>query len=258
MIEREPVTIVVSEKGWIRALKGHVADLGSLGFKGDDSLKTSFFAETTSKILVLATNGKIFTLDASRLPGGRSAGEPIRLMADIEEGADIVTVFCSPAGAKMLVVASAMDAGFVVPQDELISSTRKGRALIGVDPPARASVIVPAEGDHVATIGENRKLLIFPLSQVPEMARGKGCAVAALQVATSPMHGVFKLADGLHVERSGGPAISRLDKAGLREWIGNRAEAGRLPPRGYPQHNRFGLYRGRRQRSLASKGDLSV
>jgi topoisomerase-4 subunit A len=238
MIEREPITVVVTEKGWIRALKGHVADLASIGFKGDDVLKTSFFAETTSKILVLATNGKIFTLDASRLPGGRGSGEPIRLMADIDEGADIVAVIPFVADAKMLVAASD-GRGFLVVQDELISSTRKGRALIGVEPPAKASLIVPAEGDHVATIGENRKLLIFPLSQLPEMARGKGVRLQRYKDGGLADARVFRLAEGLAWKDSAGRNFT-VDKAGLREWIGNRAEAGRLPPRGFPKNNRFG------------------
>jgi topoisomerase-4 subunit A len=238
MIEREPITVVVTEKGWIRALKGHVTDLTSIGFKGDDALKTAFFAETTSKILVLATNGKIFTLDASRLPGGRSSGEPIRLMADIDEGADIVAVFPFEAAAKMLVAAND-GRGFLVAQDELISSTRKGRALIGVEPPAKASLIVPAEGDHVATIGENRKLLIFPLSQLPEMARGKGVRLQRYKDGGLADARIFKLADGLAWKDSAGRHFS-VDKAGLREWIGNRAEVGRLPPRGFPKNNKFG------------------
>src|SRR6185437_8226912 len=188
--------VVVSEKGWIRVLKGQVADLGSLTFKGDDALKNSFFAETTSKILVLATNGKIFTLYASRLPGGRGSGEPIRLMADIEEGADIVAVFLYNPGSKML-IATTDGRGFIVPQDELPSSTRKGRALIGVDAPAKANVIVPADGDHVATIGENRKLLVFPVSQLPEMARGKGVRLQRYKDGGLVDARIFKLADGL-------------------------------------------------------------
>ena len=238
MIEREPVTIVVSEKGWIRALRGHVADLASIGFKGDDALKNSFFAETTSKILVLATNGKIFTVEASRLPGGRGAGEPIRLIADIEEGADIVAVFLYHPGTKMLVAASD-GRGFIVPQDELTSSTRKGRALIGVDAPAKAHLIVPAEGDHVATIGENRKLLVFSLKQLPEMARGKGVRLQRYKDGGLADARIFKLADGLTWTDSAGRNFT-VSKAELRDWVGNRAEAGRLPPRGFPKNNRFG------------------
>ena len=173
MIEREPLTIVVSLKGWIRAMKGQVADLSGATFKGDDGLKTSFFAETTSKILVLASDGKVFTLDASKLPGGRGQGEPIRLMADLDESASIVAVWAYSAGAKRL-IASSDGNGFVVGDDELLSSTRKGRAVLNVAAPASAALIVPAAGDHVAVIGQNRKLLVFPFTQLNEMARGKG------------------------------------------------------------------------------------
>ncbi|MCB1536953.1 MAG: DNA topoisomerase IV subunit A, partial [Rhodoblastus sp.] len=159
LIEREPVTVVVSEKGWIRALKGHVQDLTNLQFKGDDALLASFFAETTSKILVLASNGKIFTLDASKLPGGRGHGEPIRLMADIDEGADIVCVLPYEAGKKML-AATSDGRGFVVGQDEMIGGTRKGKVLMNPDEGAKAALLVPAEGDHVAVVGQNRKLVV--------------------------------------------------------------------------------------------------
>ena len=145
MIEREPVTVVVSEKGWIRALKGNVEDLSSLQFKGDDTLSVSFFAETISKILVLASDGRIFTLEAAKLPGGRGQGEPIRLMADIAEGETIAAVFPYAAGQKMLVAASD-GRGFVVSQDEMVGGTRKGKLLLNVDKPATAALIVPADG----------------------------------------------------------------------------------------------------------------
>jgi topoisomerase IV subunit A len=238
MIEREPVTIVVSEKGWIRALKGQVADLTSLTFKGDDSLATAFFAETVSKILILATNGKAFTLDAAKLPGGRGQGEPIRLLADIEEGEDIVAAVLFQPGRKMLV--SATDGrGFVVSQDDMVSSTRKGRALLSVDAPARAALLRPVEGGHVAIIGENRKLLIFPLEQIPEMARGKGVRLQRYKDGGVADAKVFSLADGLTWQDSAGRTFN-LPKAELKDWIGARSESGRLPPRGFPKTNKFG------------------
>ena len=238
MIEREPVTIVVSEKGWIRALKGQVADLASLAFKGDDALKVSFAAETTSKILVFATNGKAFTLDASKLPGGRGHGEPIRLMADIEEGEEIIAVLPYTAGQKMLVAASD-GRGFVVSQDEMTSATRKGRSILSVDAPARAALIVPAAGSHVAVIGQNRKLLVFPLTQIPEMARGKGVRLQRYKDGGIADAKVFALAEGLSWRDSAGRVFS-VSKSELKDWIGNRAEAGRLPPRGFPKNNKFG------------------
>ncbi len=237
-VEREPVTVVVSQKGWIRALKGQVADLGALQFKGDDALGFSFFAETTSKILVLAGDGRIFTFDAGKLPGGRSQGEPLRLLADIGEGETISAVFPYAPGVKML-VASSDGRGFVAPQDEMIGGTRKGKALIGVDKPATAALIVPVEGDHVAVIGENRRLLVFPLAQVPEMARGKGVRLQKYRDGGVADAKVFWLKDGLTWKDSAGRAFT-VGRAELREWIGNRADAGRLPPRGFPKNNRFG------------------
>ena len=238
LIEREPVTVVVSEKGWIRALKGHVQDLSNLQFKGDDTLLASFFAETTSKILVLASNGKIFTLDASKLPGGRGHGEPIRLMADIDEGADIVCVLPYEPGKKML-AATSDGRGFVVGQDEMIGGTRKGKVLMNPDEGAKAALLVPAEGDHVAVVGQNRKLVVFPLDQVPEMARGKGVRLQRYKDGGISDARVFATADGLSWTDSAG-RVFVVAKADLKEWIGNRADAGRLPPRGFPKNNRFG------------------
>jgi topoisomerase-4 subunit A len=237
MIEREPVTILVSQKGWIRALKGHVADLSGVAFKGDDGLKTSFFAETTSKILVLAGDGKVFTLEAARLPGGRGAGEPIRLMADIDEGADIVAVWRCEPGEKTL-VATTDGRGFVVGEDELLSSTRKGRAVVNVAAPARARLATPAAGDHVAVIGENRKLLVFPLAQLPQMARGKGVRLQRYKDGGLSDARVFALRDGLTWRDSAGRTFI-VGRAELKPWIGNRAEAGRLPPKGFPRNNCF-------------------
>jgi topoisomerase-4 subunit A len=237
MIEREPITVVVSEKGWIRALKGHVSDLGGLTFKTDDSLKISFTAETTDRILVLASNGKLFTLEAARLPGGRGHGEPIRLMADIDEGADVTAVLPFEPGRRMLIAASD-GRGFLVVQDELTSSTRKGRMVLSPGEGALARILVPAEGDHVATIGDNRKLLIFPLSQMPEMARGKGVRLQRFKDGGLSDVQVFALKQGLSWRDSAGRSFN-LGKADLRDWIGNRAEAGRLPPKGFPRANRF-------------------
>jgi topoisomerase-4 subunit A len=237
MVEREPVTIVVSEKGWIRALKGHLAELPNLQFKGDDRFKSSFFAETTSKILVLTTDGKIFTLEASKLPGGRGQGEPIRLMADLGEGEDIVSVFPYVPAQKMLLAAK--DArGFILSQDDMVAGTRKGKQILNCDAPAKAFIIVPASGDHVATIGENRKLLVFPLAQIPEMARGKGVRLQRYKDGGISDAKVFALKDGLSWKDPAGRTFN-VAKAELTEWIGERAEAGRLPPRGFPKNNRF-------------------
>jgi topoisomerase IV subunit A len=237
MIEREPLTILVSQKGWIRALKGQVADLSGAAFKGDDGLKTSFFAETTSKILVLASDGKVFTLEAAKLPGGRGQGEPIRLMADIDESAAIVAVWAYAPGMKRLIAAGDGN-GFIVGDDELLSSTRKGRAVINVAGPATAALIAPAAGDHVAVVGQNRKLLVFPLSQLNEMARGKGTRLQRFKDGGLSDAKVFAIADGLTWRDSAGRTFT-VARPDLNEWIGNRAEAGRLPPKGFPKNNRF-------------------
>jgi topoisomerase-4 subunit A len=237
-IEREPVTVVVTKKGWIRALKGHVADVSGLQFKGDDELLVSFFAETTSKVLILATNGKMYTLEASKLPGGRGFGDPVRLMVDIDDGEDIVAVFPYTAGVKMLIAGN--DArGFIVSQDDMVSSTRKGRGVLGVDAPAKALLVTVVMGDQVAVIGDNRKLLVFPLSQIPEMARGKGVRLQKYKDGAMSDAKTFALADGLTWKDSAGRVFT-VQKPELSEWIGNRADAGRLPPKGFPKNNRFG------------------
>ena len=239
------MTILVSQRGWIRTMKGHVADLAGATFKGDDALMTSFFAETTSKILVLATDGKAFTLDAAKLPGGRGAGEPIRLMADLDETSAIVAVWPYAAGEKLL-IATTDGRGFVVGQDDMLSSTRKGRAVMNVDAPVEVKLVTAAAGDHVATIGENRKLLVFPLNQVPEMARGKGVRLQrykdggisdALRVQAQRRHDLARLrrphvhrrqvrAQGLdrHPRRSRPPAAQGLQQEQPLRRVKARAE----------------------------------
>src|SRR5271154_696673 len=173
LVEREPVTVVVSEKGWIRALRGQVADLSSLAFKTDDSLKYAFFAETTSKLLLFATNGRFYTIEAAKLPGGRGHGEPVRLFIELEQESDIVSVFRYKGGRK-LVVASGQGRGFIVPEDECLGNTRKGKQVLNVKAPDEGRAVAPVEGELVAAIGENRKMVVFPIDQVPDMARGRG------------------------------------------------------------------------------------
>ncbi len=238
MIEREPITVVVSQKGWIRALKGHVEDLTNIQFKGDDGYKQAFYTETTEKILVFAGDGRIVTIEAAKLPGGRGQGEPLRLMADIGEGEDIVSVFPYVAGEKMLVAASD-GRGFIAPCDEMVGGTRKGKILLNLDPAVKAALIVPAVGDHVATIGQNRKLLIFPRDQVPEMTRGKGVRLQKYREGGISDARVFARAEGLTWEDLARRTFT-IPIRDLRDWIGNRAEAGRLPPKGFPKNNKFG------------------
>ena len=238
MVEREPVTVVVSDKGWVRALKGQVGDLSSLQFKGDDKLKLAFFAETTSKLLVYATNGRFYTIEASKLPGGRGHGEPVRLFIDLEQESDIVTVFPFGGGRKFL-VASREGRGFVVPEDECLANTRKGKQVLNVDPPDEACAIAVVEGEQVAVIGDNRKLLVFPLEQVPEMTRGRGVRLQRFKDGGLSDAKTFKGASGLTWVDSAERTFTLTLKE-LADWRGNRADAGRLAPKGFPKANKFG------------------
>lgn len=238
LIEREPITVVVTQKGWIRALKGHAVDLTTLTFKGDDSLHFAFPTETTAKVILMTTDGKAFTLDASKLPGGRGFGEPIRLMVDLDSEAEIMAAFAHQPGRRF--VLAARDArGFVVPGDDLLSSTRKGRQVMVVDD-ARLWRIVPVEGDQLAIVGENRKMLVFPLSDVPEMARGKGVRLLKMKDGGLSDIKTFPAEKGLTWQDTSGRTFS-LKGEELADWSGARAEAGRLVPKGFP---RSGLFTG--------------
>jgi topoisomerase-4 subunit A len=237
MVVREPVTIVVSDKGWVRALRGHVEDLSNIAFKQDDRLKIAFFAETTSKLMMLATNGRFYTIDAAKLPGGRGHGEPVRQFADMEQEADIVTMFPHQGGRKFI-VASHQGRGFVVPEDECLGTTRKGKQVLNVKAPDEARAVCPVEGDQVAAIGENRKMVIFPLEQLPEMARGSGVRLQRYKDGGLSDVKTFKGADGLTWTDGAGRAFSMTLKE-LADWRGNRADAGRLAPKGFPRSNTF-------------------
>ncbi len=236
LVEREPVTIVVSAKGWIRALKGHVPDLTGIQFKGDDTLAHAFYAETTSKIMVFASNGRFYTLDASKLPGGRGHGEPMRLMFELEQEAEIVSVFAHQPGHKLL-VASKEGRGFLVAEDDCIATTRKGKQVLVVDPPDAVALAVPADGDTVAVIGENRKLLLFPIAQVPDMTRGRGVRLQRYREGSLSDLKVFNRAEGLTWEDTSGRTWTVTE---LLDWQAERASSGRLPPKGFPRNNKFG------------------
>jgi topoisomerase-4 subunit A len=238
LVEREPVTIVVSEKGWIRALRGQIADLAGLSFKAGDSLKLAFFAETTSKLLIFATNGRFYTIEAAKLPGGRGHGEPIRLFIDLEQEGDVVSVFRYEGGSK-LIVASRQGRGFIAPEDECLANTRKGKQVLNVRPPDQARAIAPLEGDLVAAIGENRKMVIFPIDQVPEMARGRGVRLQRYKNGGLSDIKTFEVEKGLSWTDSAG-RIFTLSLKELADWRGSRADAGRLAPKGFPKTNTFG------------------
>ena len=237
LVEREPITVVVSEKGWIRALRGQVADLAALTFKADDGLKLAFFAETTSKILVFASNGRFYTIEAAKLPGGRGHGEPIRLFIEMEQEADVVAVFRYHGGRKFI-VGSKEGRGFVVAEDECLGNTRKGKQVLNVKPPDQARAVAPVEGDFAAAIGENRKMLVFRVDQTPEMTRGRGVRLQRHKDGGLSDLKTFKAADGLSWTDSAGRVFS-LSLKELADWRGNRADAGRLAPKGFPKTNRF-------------------
>ncbi len=237
MVEREPITVVVSDKGWIRAMKGHGIDRATLTFKTDDSLRAAIEAETTDKIIVASTGGRFYTLAADKLPGGRGHGEPIKLMVDMEAAEDVVAVSVHDPERKLLVV-STEGRGFIVPEAEVLANTRKGKHVMTVSAPEEMRLSVPAVGDTVAMLGENRKLLIFPRDQVPEMSRGKGVRLQKYKDGGAADARVFKKADGLTWSDSSGREFNR-PMSELKDWVGERAQAGRLPPQGFPRHGKF-------------------
>ena len=241
LVEREPITVIVSEKGWIRALRGTVSDLSSIAFKADDGPKFAFPAETTSRCMVLASNGRFYTLDAAKLPAGRGHGEPIRLFIDLEQEADLVAAFRHQGGRKF-VVASAQGRGFVVPEDECLANTRKGKQVLNVVAPDAARALAIVEGELVALIGENRKMVIFPLDQVPEMARGRGVRLQRYKDGGLSDLKTFMAEQGLSWTDTAGRAFT-LTLNELADWRGNRADAGRLAPKGFPRSNTFGQVR---------------
>ncbi|KNX40010.1 DNA topoisomerase 4 subunit A [Roseovarius tolerans] len=235
MIDREPITVVCSQMGWIRALTGHI-DLGrELKFKDGDAPRFMFHAETTDRILVFGSNGRFYTLSAANLPGGRGMGEPLRLMVDLPNEAGIVDLLIHKPGRKLLVASSAGD-GFVVPEDEIVAQTRSGKQVLNLREPARAQVCRPVTGDHVACVGENRKVLVFALDELPELTRGKGVRLQKYKDGGLSDATTFTLSEGLSWLDPAGRTRTETD---LTEWRAKRASSGRMAPRGFPRDNRF-------------------
>jgi topoisomerase IV subunit A len=238
LVEKEPITVVCSEKGWIRALKGHIEDTSTLTYKDGDQGHFVIHAMTTDKIMLFSSSGKFFTLEGSKLPGGRGHGEPLRLLADVEATDQVIALFVYQAGAKRLIASSDGD-GFIVNEDDCVANTRKGKQVLNVKVPAEALVCrqVLANADHIATVGENRKLLIFKLSELPEMARGKGVRLQKFKDGALSDATTLNLAAGLNWIDSSSRSWNVTD---LAEWIGERAQSGKLPPKGFPKNNNFG------------------
>lgn len=240
MIEKEPITVVLSTKGWIRALRGHQDDLGKVVFKEGDSLKRAIHTQTTDKILLLTTGGKVYTLAADKLPGGRGHGEPVRLMVDMDENTDIVEAWSHVPGRKLLLASTAGN-GFVVGEDDLIAMKRTGKQVLNVSAPDEAAVVVtvPADADQVAVVGDNRKLVVFHLDDVPEMTRGKGVRLQKYSGGAALLDvQVFKVDPGMQWVDTAGRTHTLQD---CGEWIAARASAGKLVPKGFPRSGRFGF-----------------
>ena len=242
MIEREPITIIMSQRGWVRAMKGHVTldNAEALKFKEGDGPAFAFHAQTTDKILLAAEDGRFFTLAAEKLPGGRGFGEPVRLMIDLPDGVGIVNLF--PAKAEERILLAASDGkGFIASASEAVAETRKGRQVVNLRTGAKLAVArtIPAGHDYAAVVGDNRKLVVFPLEELPEMTRGQGVTLqkyrdGGLSDATS-----FRFDEGLSWAMGGETGRTRTE-ADLTLWRVARGAAGRMPPTGFPRDNRFG------------------
>ena len=236
LIEKEPITVICSKMGWIRAMKGHLDKEADVKFKEGDGPGFALHAQTTDKILLFGTNGRFYTLGCDKLPGGRGHGEPVRLMVDLPKEEDIVEIHLYEPGSKIL-VASTDGRGFVAEADNAIAQTKNGKQVLNVKGGVKAQVcrLVPADGDAVAVVGENRKVLIFPRDELPEMGRGRGNVLQRYKDGGLSDAKIFKLEDGL-TWASGERTRTETD---VSAWLGKRAQAGRLAPRGFAADNKF-------------------
>jgi len=235
MIEKEPITVFCSEKGWIRAMKGHLADENGVKYKEGDGPKFTLHAETTDRLLLFASNGRFYTLSADRLPRGRGHGEPVRLLVDLGNEDAILALFVHTPEAKLL-VASSDGRGFVTEEAGVVAQTRAGKQVLNLGKDAVARACTRVAGNHVAVIGENRKLLIFPLKDLPEMGRGRGNILQRYQKGGLSDVTTLVLKEGL-TWQSGGRTRNEPD---IKDWLGKRSGAGRIAPKGFAKSNRFG------------------
>ena len=233
-VEREPITIVCSEKGWLRAFKGHQEPSDAVKYREGDRERFWIHAETTDKLMMLATDGRFFTLDCAKLPGGRGNGEAIRTFIDLPPESDLVALFAHKPGRKLLLAATTGH-GFVTSEDDALAMTRSGKRVMNVKAPGEASVCKPVEGDSIAVVGENRKLIIFGLDEVPELGRGQGVYLQRYKDGGLLDAACFTWADGLRDANNRNWTASEL-----KEWRGARAQAGRLVPRGFAKSGKFG------------------
>ncbi len=246
MIDREPVTVVCSRMGWIRAMTGHIDLTRELKFRDGDGPRFIFHAETTDRLLVFGSNGRFYTLSAANLPGGRGLGEPLRLMVDLPNEAEIVDIFPHRPGRKLLVASNAGN-GFIVPEEDVLAQTRTGKQVLNVKSDERAQLCKPVQGDHVAVISQNSRFLVFPVAELPEMTRGKGVRIQKYNQARGKQGALeldgglsdittFDWEAGLRWQMGGGKTRYEPD---LTEWLGKRAGVGKRPPHGFPRDNKF-------------------
>ena len=233
-VEREAITVILSEKGWIRAVKGHNVDPETQKFKEGDALRLLLPCETTDRLCLFATNGRAYTLRANDLPRGRGDGQPIRLLAEMTNEDDIAALFLWRDTIRYL-VASNTGRGFIVKSEDLIAEKRTGKTILNLKPTETARLCLPIDGDHLAIIGDNRKLLVFPLDQIPELSRGTGVQLQKYKDASLADAKTFRAAEGL-TWRLGEKTRTETD---LRLWRGDRAQTGRLPPNGFPKSGKF-------------------
>jgi topoisomerase-4 subunit A len=241
MIEREPITVILSQRGWIRAMKGHVdlASAETLKFKEGDGPAFAFHAQTTDKLLLAAENGRFYTLAADKLPGGRGFGEPVRAMVDLDGATGIVKLFTA-RGIDKLLIAASDGRGFLVPIAETIAETRKGKTVMTPRTGAKLVVVRPvaAGADYVAAVGDNRRFLVFPINELPEMTRGQGVQLQRFREGQLADATTFVFAEGLSWPMGGESGRTRTE-ADLSLWRAARGAAGRTPPSGFPRSNRF-------------------
>ncbi|MDE3016174.1 MAG: DNA topoisomerase IV subunit A [Pseudomonadota bacterium] len=233
-VEKEPITILYSKMGWLRATRGHGVDLSDIKYKEGDEAEFQLEGQTTDKLLLFSTDGRFYTLPCDKIPKGKGQGEPVRLMIDLDSEADIVAMQIYNPESTLL-VASSGGKGFIVEAADVEAQTKNGKQILNVPPGRKASACIVAAGDHVAVIGENRKLLIFPLSQLPVMKKGQGVTLQKYKDGAMSDVKVFTLKEGLSWTIG---AKTRVETS-LKDWVGNRADAGRLPPQGFPKTNRF-------------------
>ena len=241
MIEKEPITVILSQRGWIRSMKGHVAleEVEQLKWREGDGPFIHFHAQTTDKLALFGDNGRAYTLTGDKLPGGRGFGEPVRLQIDLEPEAEIVNLLVIRPGMKLL-LASSDGRGFVASGEATIAETRKGKQLVNLRPGGKVAVVrpIPDDADAVAVVGENRKLLVFALPDLPELARGQGVMLQRYRDGGLSDAIAFRLSDGLSWSLGGESGRTRTE-TDLTPWRAARGAAGRMPPLGFPRSNRF-------------------